>query len=97
VDCRLGPLAKPYIRHWQTAPFTLIYGTMSGRAFVQLLIPLWMPTLLFLILPLIRAARWVRTRRRPAGLCPTCGYDLRATPDRCPECGTTVATPAAPA
>ncbi len=57
----------------------------------RLLIPWWMLLLTFTLLATpwfmqIRLRRRARLRKRK-GLCPTCGYDLRATPDRCPECG----------
>jgi hypothetical protein len=51
-------------------------------------VPCFVLAILLSILPLVLAASWIRQRRRNAeGNCPTCGYDLRASPERCPECG----------
>ncbi len=37
--------------------------------------------------PIVRYRRGRARRRRAAGLCARCGYDLRASPERCPEWG----------
>jgi len=57
--------------------------------------PIWPLLPPFAILPalwLVRQARVAARRQRArGGRCAACGYDLRATPGRCPECGTTAA------
>lgn len=51
-------------------------------------VPHWAIVALTAILPAVVVARLVRNRHRCRdNLCPKCGYDLRATPGRCPECG----------
>ena len=68
----------------------------GGRAtFVQS--PYWVAVVLCTLLPAVWIAMRravVRGRRRAdAGQCLACGYDLRQTPEQCPECGAVALPP----
>jgi hypothetical protein len=66
-----------------------------GRSdtYKQLALPVWLPLALTVVAPSAWLALHLRRRRRRArNLCVHCGYDLRASPERCPECGTVPAT-----
>jgi hypothetical protein len=59
------------------ADYVIEFGVPAPLLLVVLLVP-----------PLRRLSREHRVRRaKQAQMCLNCGYDLRATPDRCPECG----------
>lgn len=65
----------------------LSVGYPTARSFA-IYCPHWALAMLFALPPGAAILRLMRTRRRRIrGLCRVCGYDLRASPDRCPECG----------
>ena len=64
----------------------------GGRRYRSWIVPYWLLATVFAppaAAGVVGAWRAIRARRhRAPGLCMRCGYDLRGTPQRCPECGT---------
>lgn len=74
---------------WSFATFQASRVKVPGMTAEDVRVPYWLLAILTSALPAWWLLRRSRERRvRLLGLCPGCGYDLRASPGRCPECGT---------
>ena len=84
LDCATGPY------HVSEGP------SIPGAWYTQVVVPHWVAALVFITIPTIWAVRrargFVGRKRAARGCCVRCGYDLRASRERCPECGTPIDT-----
>ena len=83
--------------HWESDPDLTSFNLAPQFRYVRLGLPsrrvyhLWLPLWPLLCLGVgagLFSFLRIRHKDPTPGLCPNCGYDLRATPERCPECGT---------
>jgi hypothetical protein len=75
VDENFQPIGNPYVVGREYYADISVWWIIAATAICPVL---------WIIVVIGRLSR----RRVDSSQCPACGYDLRATPDRCPECGT---------
>lgn len=75
----------PAVFGFQTLSNPDPFGGPVYERFIE--VPLYSVVALFAAVPLVQLRSW--RKRRRSGICKFCGYDLRASPERCPECGKT--------
>jgi hypothetical protein len=84
-------LPLPMQRRVRTLGFNLWRGHYNDGTWFVVMAPVGYVGALLLVLPSAWSFATIRRRKLNAmGFCLTCGYDLRATIDRCPECGTPI-------
>lgn len=71
----------------------LAHSASAAFSSTHYIVPHWLAATLLAVLPIYTLTRLLRSKRRARrrlanDLCPSCGYDLRASPGLCPECGT---------
>jgi len=90
-----------YPKPWMEGhPFDGLFGQVWPRGYstsryraTKIIFPIW---LLFVTAGLATAALFYRDRSAESGCCRVCGYDLRASSEKCSECGTIILPTSSP-